>query len=160
MITDFIKKLKTSPHLKKILPLDFFILLAAFLYGNIFAIQYSTLDWGFILIFGVVIILEIIDKLVYLVFNRNQQQKLGIHTKNNANFKNFNRNGFKLKLFFDFWKRDAIFSSKKLLTFGFRYFGIKNTSFSKYFIWLFFLLNLLKRGFLLGVFLEAFKVGS
>ena len=64
----------TKNLLKKINPLDFFLLLCAFLYGNIFAIQFSTLDWGFVLIFAVVIFIETLEKVLYLFFTKNKKK--------------------------------------------------------------------------------------
>ncbi len=104
-------------------PFDFFILLCAFLYGNIFTIQWSTLDWGFFLIFEVVCFIEIIEKFLYLFFNPNYKKK--IQTLPVPKFKEF---GAKWGL----WVKISPY----------------------------FLLNTVKRGFLLGFFLEAFKVGS
>ena len=112
--------------LKKFNPFDFFILLCAFLYGNIFTIQCSTLNWGFVLIFGVVVLIEILEKSVYFFFTNQKQE---ICPKNTKFFFNFVEHGIPLLI------KEKTFSS-------------------------FFLLNTAKRGFLLGFFLEAFKVGS
>lgn len=111
----------TKNQLKKLNPFDFFILLCAFLYGNIFTIQCSKLDWGFLLIFGVVVFIEILDKFFYSCFHKNQQKN------------------HKTK---DFVKAKLV---------QFKAGSILNT---------FLLLNTFKRGFFLGFFLEAFKVGS
>jgi len=108
-------------QLKKLNPFDFFILLCAFLYGNIFTIQCSKLDWGFLLIFSVVFFIEILDKFFYSFFHKNQQ-------KNN---------------------KTKDFGKVKLVQFR-----------GESFLNTFFLLNTFKRGFFLGFFLEAFKVGS
>ena len=96
------KKIKT--RVPEIHPFDFFILVYAFLYGNIFTVQYSTMRWGFLVIFGLVFFLEISQKGLYLLSALNNQ--------------------------------------KPFLKFSF------------------FFLNILKRGVLLGFFVEAFKVGS
>lgn len=90
--------------LKQIKSLDILIILAAFLYGNLFAIQNSPLNWSFTLIFFIVFVLEFLSKTFYFLE----------HNKYNKNF----------------------FSYPCIIT------------------------NTLKRGFLLGFFLEAFKVGS
>ena len=94
----------TKTLLNEIHSFDFFILLYGFLYGNIFAIQYSTMKWGLFFIFGVVFFLEMIQRVLYLLLYRK--------------------------------------SPKQRFPFSF------------------FLVNTLKRGFLLGFFVEAFKVGS
>lgn len=117
----------TNNSFKKIKPFDFFLLLCSFLYGNVFAIQCSNLNWGFLLIFGVVFFIENLEKFAYMVFKVNQQTTNQKVTKT---------------LFF-------ISSSQKNNT---NYFFVTDATF--------FLLNSLKRGFLLGFFLEAFKVGS
>lgn len=95
---------KIKTRVSEIQPFDFFILVYAFLYGNIFAVQYSTMPWGGLLIFGIVFFLEISQRGLYLL--------------------------------------SALNSQKRFLRFSF------------------FFLNTLKRGFLLGFFVEAFKVGS
>lgn len=115
-------------RIKNINPFDFFLLLCAFIYGNMFAIQCSTLNWGFLLIFGLVIFLEILDRFVYLSFPKNENTTNDITLKGRKFYYNEN---------------------KEFL------FKIPINGFS-----LFFLLNTIKRGFLLGIFLEAFKVGS
>lgn len=123
----------TNNILKKINPFDFFLLLCSFLYGNIFAIQFSNINWGFFFIFGIVFFIENLEKFVYMVFNANQQ------TTNPKNTKT---------LFFISSSQDKRFLQKN--------------STNPFFVTdaPFFLLNSLKRGFLLGFFLEAFKVGS
>lgn len=98
--------------LKKIQPFDFFLLVYAFLYGNLFAIQFSTLDWGIIMIFGLVFLLELIQKVLYFAFSKKHEKSLYSKLQNLGS------------------------------------------------ISLLFVVNTLKRGFLLGFFLEAFKVGS
>lgn len=89
-------------------PLDFFVFLFAFLYGNLFLISYSKLNWGILLIFCFVFFIEFLNKFLYFYF----------FNKNNSNEE------------------------------------IKKISYPKI------LLNTVKRGFLLGFFIEAFKVGS
>lgn len=91
--------------------LDFFLIFGAFVYGNLFAIQFSKLNWGFILIFGITLYIELLQKFLYLLQNR-------------------------------------LLSSNK-----------KATPKKKLPSFIFFL-TIIKRGFLLGFFLEAFKVGS
>ena len=120
----------TKNLLKTINPFDFCILLWAFLYGNIFAIQCSTLDWGFVFIFGVVLFLETVQRFFYLCFNTNQQT---------INRKHGTKTSFWRDMYIFFWASPK--STKEIFA-------------------PFFLLNTMKRGFLLGFFLEAFKVGS
>jgi hypothetical protein len=118
--------------IKGFAPFDFFILLCAFVYGNIFTIQCSKLNWGFLLIFGVIFFIEILDKLFYFflfLFFENKKKTKNLHKNNQPN----------------------IFVNAKLLQFQFNIENILN---------IFFLVNTLKRGFFLGFFLEAFKVGS
>lgn len=118
----------TKKRIENINPFYFFILLCAFLYGNIFAIQCSTLNWGFILIFSIVIFMEILDKLSYLVFTKNKNSRSDALIKRKKSYYTEGTNPL-------FTRQGA---------------GIS----------FFFLLNTIKRGFLLGIFLEAFKVGS
>jgi len=98
-------------------PLDFFLLLAAFLYGNLFVINFSTLNWGLLLIALIVLFLEFTNKIFYFCFLFNKQNK------------------------------------NKKLSFSFSFLNLNTNS-------LLILLNTVKRGFLLGFFIEAFKVGS
>lgn len=105
----FITKIKAV--FKFIQPLDFFVFLFAFLYGNLFLISYSKLNWGICLICCFVSFIEFLNKFLYFYFVKKNYSKKEI-------------------------------SKKKI----FSYIGI--------------LLNTLKRGFLLGFFIEAFKVGS
>lgn len=86
--------------LKKFHFLDFLALLSAFIYGNLFAIHNSEMNWGFALIFCIVVFLEFINQTLYF------------------------------------------FREKHTLVYPYV------------------LVNTLKRGFLLGFFVEAFKVGS
>lgn len=99
--------------LKNINSFDFFLLLCAFVYGNIFSIQCSKLNWDFFLIFGIIFLIENLERVFYLVFNRTKKVR-----------------------------------NRTIPYFSF--FGISP----------FFLVTTMKRGFLLGIFLEAFKVGS
>ena len=101
--------------LNQIHPFDFFILLYGFLYGNLFAIQCSNIDFNFLLIFVVVFFLELIQRFLY--------------------FSSYHKKTF-----------DSV--SKNCVM---RFFRLCSP---------FLVINTLKRGFLLGFFLEAFKVGS
>lgn len=111
----------TKNLFKQIHPFDFFLLVCAFFYGNIFTIQFSTLDWGFVLILSMVLFIEMVDRFIYFAFHQNQKK---LQTLNN-----------------EFGTKDEIVANTSLMC-------------------PFFLLNTLKRGFLLGFFVEAFKVGS
>lgn len=110
---------------QEIRPIDLFVLLCAFLYGNLFVITFSGMNWGLLLISFIVVFLEVLNTLLYFSFFKKKSQK-----------KKTNKI---LPVFFSSW-----FSAKK-----------KNTGIS-----LSFLVNTIKRGFLLGFFIEAFKVGS
>ena len=139
--------LKKKIVLNLIEPFDFFILLCAFFYGNLFALQFSTINWGFLLIFIIVFFLEAINKLLYFLFENTKefsQKKEPVLSKNGNHF-------WKPK-FFNFRKKTDVDS-------GVAYFAItrKTKEALKY---SFFLTNLVKRGFILGFFVEAFKVGS
>ena len=88
---------------QKTQPFDFFLLLAGFLYGNLFVITFSQFNWGIFLIFLIVLGVEFINKSLYF---------------SSTILKNKKKNSLEL------------------------------------------LVNTSKRGFLLGFFIEAFKVGS
>lgn len=111
---------------KNFQPFDLLILLFAFLYGNLFVITFSSFQWGLFVIFFVVFILELVNKLLYQSF--------------------FQRNNKKQR-------SDNNFISKAE-------FLRKEKEFKKPIKSFFFLLLTFKRGFLLGFFVEAFKVGS
>ena len=117
--------------LNQIEPFDFFILLCAFFYGNLFALQFSTINWGFLLILIIVFFLETINKFLYFMFENIKK--------------------FSIK------KKPVL--TKTYTRPGISYFSLvkKRKKFLKY---SFILTNLVKRGFLLGFFVEAFKVGS
>jgi len=98
--------------LKNIRSFDILTLLSAFIYGNVFAIQYSTLPWGFFIIFCIIFFIEMFNSVLY--------------------FLNTLKTSDKKKDTQSFW-------------------WIKSFSF---------FFNTIKRGFLFGFFIEAFKVGS
>lgn len=133
-------------NLIEIEPFDFFILLCAFFYGNLFALQFSNINWGFLLIFIIVFFLEAINKLLYFLFENTKE----LSRKQEPVF------GLK---FFNFRKKtDAVpqipFAGK-----GVAYF-LTTRKTKKALKYSFILTNLVKRGFILGFFVEAFKVGS
>ena len=106
--------------LNQIHPFDFFILLYGFLYGNLFAIHFSNIEFNFILIFLVVFFLEFVQKVLYFNFSLDHQNT----------FISVPKNWFFVQMKFSKLRPP------------------------------FLVINTLKRGFLLGFFLEAFKVGS
>ncbi len=97
---------------------DLLILLIGFLYGNLFAINFSYQNWNLTFIFFIVVFLELANKLVYFNF-KNKKFTYSLNTE---------------KLI----KKQIKKNKNSLLV----------------------ILNTLKRGFIFGVFLEAFKVGS
>jgi hypothetical protein len=107
--------------LKQITSFDFFLLFCAFIYGNLFAIHYSRLNWNIMLIFCIVFFLEFLNKTIYF-FRKNE-------------------------VFLVKEKLQPIFLPK-----------FKQTN--KILSYSYILTNTLKRGLLLGFFVEAFKVGS
>jgi hypothetical protein len=113
----------TKLMLQKIQPLDLFILLFAFIYGNLFVITFSKMNWGILLIFFIVLFFEFLNQLIYLLFN----------PKNSAS---------------------QIRNQVILISIKPEFYGNKKRNYIS------FLLNTFKRGFLLGFFIEAFKVGS
>ena len=125
--------------LNQIEPFDFFILLCAFFYGNLFALQFSTINWGFLLIFIIVFFLEAINKFLYFLFENTKEFSM-------------KRKPLLVPKLFNFGKKTHLgpVISYSLL-------GEKRKKVLKY---SFLLTNLVKRGFLLGFFVEAFKVGS
>ena len=131
----------TNNRFKQINPFDFFLLLCSFLCGNLFAIQCSNLHWGFLLIFGIVFFIENLEKFAYMVFNTNQQTTDQKATKTS------------------FFISSSLFQKPR---FWDHHRFLKKNRTNSFFVTdvRFFLLNSLKRGFLLGFFLEAFKVGS
>jgi hypothetical protein len=115
--------------LKQIKPFDFLLLFGAFLYGNLFAINYSRMNWGFLLIFCVVFFLEFLNQIIYFFSQKSDVQlpKHSLQTKESPNWK-------ALSKIFQIWDQHLDYTC--LVT------------------------NTVKRGFLLGFFVEAFKVGS
>lgn len=97
---------------------DFLLLLLGFIYGNLFAMNLSNLDWNVFFLFFIVFLCELLNKLIFSFFKMKPEKNYLAIKKNK--------------------KR------KKTQT--------KNT--------LVILVNIIKRGVLLGLFLEAYKVGS
>ena len=147
--------------LKKINSFDFFLLLCSFLYGNIFAIQYSTLDWGVIVIFGIVFFLELLNRFLYLFFNLYKKNKVQNEPSNSFldNFKFIFKSGGVVKK--DYVSNNELVKNRKTYNIKLVTQGRSSNPLNNFgTISPFFLLNTLKRGFLLGFFIEAFKVGS
>lgn len=121
---------------------DLLILLSAFLYGNLFVMSFSKLDWGFFLISCIVLFVEGGNKILYSRFlKKNGKQP----HKTFANSKKIS-----------FWDQQRGFAFAPLIQR--RKTNEKDFFKGPYLISI--LLNTLKRGFLLGFFIEAFKVGS
>lgn len=143
----------------KLQPFDLFILLSAFLYGNLFVISFSRLNWGFLLIFGSVLVVECFNRILYSSVSTNFIKQ----TKTKKNFFFFQvtptqkPSNFRVKQ--GWFQKIEFFGKKSKIQFC-----IQNTENEHNFgsrVFLFYLvLNTLKRGFLLGFFIEAFKVGS
>jgi hypothetical protein len=116
---------------------DFLIILSAFLYGNLFAIHNSNLNWNIFLIFSIVFGFEFINQTVYFIrykFSKNQIFVIK----------------YKLNFCVDWILKSKFKSIFESVT------KPKEDNNLNFLI----LINTLKRGFLLGFFLEAFKVGS
>ena len=126
--------------LKLIQPFDFFLILFAFIYGNLFAIHSSSTDSSLFIIFCVVCLLEALNKILYS-YLRNHFFFFFIKKKTQA--KNVTKNAYA------FIPENAVFGTVKTV--------ILNSKNSKI---VYLIINIIKRGFLLGFFLEAFKVGS
>jgi hypothetical protein len=138
----FERKIKPMLHQNK--ALNFFTLLFAFLFGNLFILTYSSLNWSLFLIFSIIFLLELGTQFMYsrVFFYRKQRKnlKLGFVPKTAISGPDW----FPKNVVWPLWKRDGFASN----------FGTGGPT-------VFFIsLNTMKRGFLLGFFIEAFKVGS
>ena len=127
-------------------PFDVFVLLAAFLYGNLFVINFSKLDWGVVLLASIVLLVEFANTLLYSSFfekaEKERPKTLGFKKQSEQKLLNFFPFSLKNTQNEFFKKR-----KKKILW--------RSRSFSFALV-----INTIKRGFLLGFFIEAFKVGS
>ncbi len=134
-------ELKMKPMLKQNKAFNFFILLFAFLCGNLFILTYSNLNWGLLLIFSVIFLLEFLSQFLYsrFFFDQKKQQKQLLQIP----FRSL-RSSFE----------DQTVPKMKILGWLASCFGIKEPNS------VFIFINTIKRGFLLGFFIEAFKVGS
>ena len=137
---------------------DFLGLLGGFIYGNLFAINYSSLNWNFFVLFFIIFFLEIINKMFYknlfdnLFSVKNGTQKQILLSKYTVDSKK--RFFWKQKI--NFWN-NTVFSKNAFPLLTPNLFWNLSSNFTVNF-WV--LMNTLKRGFLLGLFVEAFKVGS
>jgi hypothetical protein len=120
---------------------NFFLLLFAFLCGNLFVLTYSTLNWGILLIFLIIFLLEFSTQFLYstVFIDLKKSQNNIIRSPLRSPKQN---------------SEDQTVS--KIAIFGWlsSFFGTKEPNL------LFVFANTMKRGFLLGFFIEAFKVGS
>ena len=130
-----------KPMLKQNKAFNFFILLFAFLCGNLFILTYSNLNWGLLLIFSVIFLLEFLTQFLYSRFfldlKKQQNQLLGSPFRPP-------RSRFE----------DQVIPKMNFLVWLTSCFGTREPNS------VFIFINTLKRGFLLGFFIEAFKVGS
>jgi hypothetical protein len=124
---------------------DFFILLVAFLYGNLFVLTCSNYNWDMTFLFFIVLFLEFLNKILYFIFSKKVFFKDRPVSKDDQLLSFQGKKQKSLGLFF----RKQVVSRKK------RSFS-STLSFLEFAI----IFNILKRGFLLGFFVEGFKVGS
>lgn len=140
------------------------ILLTSFLFGNLFGINFSGINWNFSLIFFIVLFFECLNFLI----SRNvvSQTKFGNKFRTKTSFFSKKKNlgkDFQLKntnqLPIDqnkFWSTDLPVPKQSGTKISF---GKGNQSFTGVET-MKTVLESFRRGFLLGIFVEAFKVGS
>lgn len=119
---------------------DFLLLLASFVYGNLFVIDNSKVTWNFLIIFCIIFFLEFLNKLIYLIRPEDNYKK----TNASSDLQNEKSP-----------PRKVVFFSKISLVIKMQFLE-KNRRLVETILFT----NTLKRGFLLGFFVEAFKVGS
>ena len=127
------------------------ILLTSFLFGNLFGINFSGINWNFSLIFFIVLFLECLNFLMSIKFKQLVTKTSFFSLKNNLGqyFQLKNKN--QLPIYQNqFWSRDLPVSKQS---------GTK-VNFGKGVETMKTVLESFRRGFLLGIFVEAFKVGS
>lgn len=127
------------------------ILLTSFLFGNLFGINFSGINWNFSLIFFIVLFLECLNFLISINFKQLVTKTSFFSLKNNLGqyFQLKNKN--QLPIYQNqFWSRDLPVpkQSGSKVNFGKGVETMKTV------------LESFRRGFLLGIFVEAFKVGS
>ena len=127
---------------------EFLLLLISFVYGNLFVIDNSQMSWNFLIIFSIVFFLEFLNKIIYFLLVEDDYKKIN-PSSHLGNKKSLPRKAVlfsKILLLLvpkqEFWKKMKFLKNNL---------GIFKTTI---------LTNSLKRGFLLGFFIEAFKVGS
>lgn len=141
-------------------PMYFLILLVGFLYGNLFVITFSNFQWNFFLIFSLVFFLEVLNKLFY--YNDQASENL---SKIKFSLARLRLGPFpKIAKFYPFTNLTNSGRDKILQFWKDEKTQITAHSFEKPLRAnqksLFFCFQFFKRGFLLGFFVEAFKVGS
>ena len=156
---------------QKLHAFDLFVLLAAFLYGNLFVLSFSKLHWGFFLIACLVLFIELTNRILYSPFLENKGKQL--HTRFLGSFKKLNEvvsrpfnfrdpkstsqnKAFGIFPKISFWTQQRGFS---FVLVNQRTKTNEKESVKRTFLPCL-ILNTLKRGFLLGFFIESFKVGS
>jgi len=127
------------------------ILLTSFLFGNLFGINFSGINWNFSLIFFIVLFLECLNFLISINFKQLVTKTSFFSLKNNLEqyFQLKKKN--QLPIYQNqFWSRDLPVPKQS---------GTK-VNFGKGVETMKTVLESFRRGFLLGIFVEAFKVGS
>ena len=127
------------------------ILLTSFLFGNLFGINFSGINWNFSLIFFIVLFLECLNFLISINFKQLVTKTSFFSLKKNLgqNFQLKKKN--QLPIYQNqFWSRDLPVPKQS---------GTK-VNFGKGVETMKTVLESFRRGFLLGIFVEAFKVGS
>lgn len=153
---------KMKLMLKQNKAFNFFILLFAFLCGNLFILTYSHLNWGLLLIFSVIFFLEVLSQVLYSKFFRDpkKQQKQLLESplrSSRSSFEDLTLPKMKVVPVPGPLPQNSVLGKEERGTvtrWPASCFGTKEPNS------LFIFINTLKRGFLLGFFLEAFKVGS
>lgn len=127
------------------------ILLTSFLFGNLFGINFSGINWNFSLIFFIVLFFECLNFLISINFKQLVTKTSFFSLKKNLGqyFQLKNKN--QLPIYQNqFWSRDLPVPKQS---------GTK-VNFDKGVETMKTVLESFRRGFLLGIFVEAFKVGS
>ena len=127
------------------------ILLTSFLFGNLFGINFSGINWNFSLIFFIVLFFECLNFLISINFKQLVTKTSFFSLKKNLGqyFQLKNKN--QLPIYQNqFWSRDLPVPKQS---------GTK-VNFGKGVETMKTVLESFRRGFLLGIFVEAFKVGS
>lgn len=127
------------------------ILLTSFLFGNLFGINFSGINWNFSLIFFIVLFFECLNFLISINFKQLVTKTSFFSLKKNLGqyFQLKNKN--QLPIYQNqFWSRDLPVPKQS---------GTK-VNFDKGVETMKTVLESFRRGFLLGLFVEAFKVGS